>query len=257
MAIPTTIIQDIIDKASFQYQTLEVAIEAINAASPSYFPIVTSSDDYNFESFMLPALADETWTTGKLVKATPLCTMLSSLMRYFSSNSSFWDITYEQSLDQYLYSNDMTVPRYFADAIFYSVGHKMAGVLVDNVDPFVFAELGKTAGNVSYFNSLASFQTEVLNKPYGVYSDYIGYAPTDQVEVELVTVTGSINFDIALICKDRNGDTFILNQNLSGVQGDKIPLVLTEKVTGFSGVSLTPYNGTAGDLLRIQMALEE
>lgn len=257
MAISTQIIQDILDKASSQYKILEDAINEINADSPEYFPIVTSSDDYDFESFMLPSLSQDVWTTGSLIKSTPLSRALSGLMRYFSSSSNFWDITHEQSLDQYLYSNNMTATRYFADALFYSVGHKMAGILVENVDPFTFAELGKNSEGTSYFTSIASYQTDQINLPYGIYSSYVGFAPTDKVEVELVNVTGTINFDIALICKDGNGDTFILNQNLSGITGDKIALELTEKVTGFSGVSLTPYNGTAGDLLRIQTALEE
>lgn len=229
-------------------------LEIQTSASPEYFPIVTESDDYGFESIMNPFLKNDVWTTAPIVKASPLSSVVWGLMTYFNSNPNYWSIEYPGSLDQYLYINGMTVKKPFADAVYDVTGFKMSGAVVENTDVMTFVRFGKTASDVPYFTSVTSYQTEALNLPYGTYDSYVYFAPTDKVEAYIEN--GSINFDIRLICKDKNGETFIHEQNLTGSTGSKIGLQLSEKIVGFSGMT-TLYNGAANDLIRIQTAPED
>lgn len=250
MALQTSTIQSICDKVASQYHYLLTAFDAIEADSPDYFPYVTADGDFGFELKMNPSLVKgDNWNMKDLVKASPIDSIIGGLFSYFSTSRNNWEIDYPGSLDNYLYVNGMTVSKYFADSVYYCNGYKMAGILVDNTDVFTFAEFGKTSGNIAYFTSLGSYQTEDINAPYGTYTDYISFAPTDQIELEIVT--GAINFDIKLICKDKNGDTFIYQQSLSGTEGETITLNLTEKITGVAGLQ-TPYDGNANDLFRIK-----
>lgn len=253
--ISTEIIQQIADKIASQYKILtDSVLEIATSTSPEYFPIVTDSDDYGFELYINPFLRDDVWTTPPIVKASPLNNIVWGLMEYFNIDKNYWNIEYPGSLDQYLYVNGMTVKKAFADAVSDVTGFKMSGAVVENTDLMVFAEFGKTEAGASFFTSLKSYQTDVLNLPYGSYPTYTYFAPTDKVNA--LVSQGTINFDIGLICKDRNGDTFIHQQNLSGAEGDLITLNLTEKIVGFSGMT-GGYTGTAGDRIKIQTVPEE
>lgn len=253
--ISTSIVQQIADKIASQYQTLtDSVLEIATSTSPEYFPIVTESDDYGFELYINPFLREDVWTNPPIVKASPLNNIIWGLMEYFNVNRNYWDIEYTGSLDQFLYINGMTVKKDFADAVSDVTDFKMSGAVVENTDLMVFAEFGKTDIGTSYFTSLKSYQTDVLNLPYGSYPTYTYFAPTDKVNV--LVSHGTINFDIRLICKDRNGDTFVHQQTLVGVEGDLIALNLAEKVVGFSGLT-NAYTGNAGDRILIQTAVSE
>ncbi|MFA6679249.1 MAG: hypothetical protein WCR96_02010 [Candidatus Methanomethylophilaceae archaeon] len=252
--IPTGIIQQIADKIAGQYSLLtSPVIEIQTSESPEYFPLITESDDYGFESIMNPFLKNDVWTTAPVVKASPLSSVVWGLMTYFNSNPNYWSIEYPGSLDQYLYINGMTVKKGFADTVSDVTGFKMSGAVVENTDVMVFARFGKTEGGIPFFTSVSSYQTDNVNLPYGTYDSYVFFAPTDKVDAYVET--GSINFDIHLICKDQNGDTFVHQQTLTGTAGTKISLQLSEKIVGFSGMT-TLYNGSDGDLIRIQTAPE-
>lgn len=252
MALQTTTIQDICDKVAKQYSVLEDAVVTIEADNPDYFPLVTQDDDFDFELKMNPALIKgDDWNVPDLVKASPLKSICGGLLNYFSTSHTYNQIEYVGSLDNYLYVNGMTVSKNFADALYYSTGYVMCGVVVDNSVAFTFGEFGEDENGDPFFTSIGSYQTDDLNAPYGLHNGKTTYAPTSRVEVEIVSADSPINFDINLICKDLNGDTFTFQQNLSGEEGDTITLNLTEEITGVSGLA-TPYSGNANDLLRIK-----
>ena len=254
MALQPTTVKSIIDKAAYQFHTLETAVSTIESENPVYFPLVTQDDDYDFEHFMLPSVkAADTWDIAKITKDSPLKYIIGSLSSFFQSNENLSDVGVGGALDNYLYINNLTAYKYYADAQYYVNGYKMAGILVENTDVFVFAELGNDYG-AAYFTSLGSYQTDDLNAPYGEYVEYTSFAPTS--EVEILIVNGTINFDIHLICKDKNGDTFVFTQNISGSTGDRVKLNLTETIVGCSGLT-EPYAGSDGDILRIQTIAPE
>lgn len=64
------------------------------------------------------------------------------------------------ALDNYLYINDLTAYKYYADAQYYTNFYKMCGILVENTDAFTFAEFGIDEYDNSYFESIDSYQTE-------------------------------------------------------------------------------------------------
>lgn len=254
MALTPAVIKTMIDKVAEEYHILNTSVDSINADLPFYFPLVTSTDEYDFERRMIvPAQTGDTWDIGAIIRASPLAPLINGLAAYFQTNGDMSDVGVGGALDNYLYVNNLTAYKYFADAQYCVNYYKMAGILVENTDVFTFAELGQTSG-AGYFTSLGSYQTDNINLPYGVYADYTSFAPTDQVEV--LIVSGTINFDIRLICKDINGDTFVFEQNVSGSANDKVTLNLTEKITGCSGLA-TAYSGTDGDVLRIQTIAPE
>jgi len=254
MALTPTTIKTIIDKIAEEYRILETAVDSIDTDLPFYFPAVTATGEYDFERRMItPAQTGDTWTIDPIIRASPLAPLINGLANYFQTNGDMSDVGTGGALDNYLYVNSLTAYKYFADAQYYVNYYKMAGILVDNTDVFTFAECGQTSG-AGYFTSLGSYQTDDINLPYGVYTDYTSYAPTDQVEV--LIVSGTINFDIRLICKDINGDTFVFEQNISGSEGETVKLDLTEKITGCSGLAAS-YSGTDGDILRIQTIAPE
>jgi len=255
--IDTAIIVEIAGKVSAQYQIMKAGVDAINDDSPEYYPVVTGSDDREFESEMARACVSETWDIEEIIRYTPVNAIVNALLRYFNTTPSNWNVLYVGSLDHYLYENGLTVDKHFADAVAACTKHKMSCILVENTENFIFGEIGMDEDG-DYFNALGSYETEDISLPYGIYEDdYTGFAPTDEVSAQIVTAQEPINFDINLICKDVNGDTFIHSMNISGVAGDIIPLGLAEKITGISGVSQTPYDGNIGDLIRFRTVTED
>jgi len=250
--LETSTVQEICDKIAVQYSVISAMVAGIEGNSPDYFPLVTKDDDFEFELKMNPALVKgDNWNVKDLVSASPLKSVCGGLMNYFSQTKTYDQIQHVGSLDNYLYVNQMTVSENFADALSVSTGYVMSGWVVQNALAFVFGNLGEDSSGVPYFNAVGSFQTDDLNAPYGTHNNFTTYAPTENVVVEIVEAGQSINFDIDLICKDENGDTFIFNQNVSGEKGDVVTLNLMKRITGVSGLH-TPYSGSANDLLRIK-----
>lgn len=244
-------VQDICDQVASHYSSISDLVTTINASDPEYFPLVTQDDDYDFELKMNPALTSDVWSVDDLAKASPIKNVCSGLLSYFSQTRSYDQINQIGSLDNYLYANSMTVSENFAKALECSTSHVLSGWVVNPYLSFTFAEFGEDENGTAYFDSIASFQTDDLNAGYGNRNDIIAFAPTLDVVVEIVEATGTINFDIELICKDENGDAFIFEQTLSGIKGDEITLNLSKKITGVSGLQ-TAYTGSAGDLFRIK-----
>jgi hypothetical protein len=251
MALQPSTVKEILDKAAYQYKQILTGVEIINTYDPDYFPLFSVDNDYSFERVMIPQVyKTDNWNVESLIKASPLAYLIPALNSYFATNIDMSDAGYGGALDAYLYDNDLTAYKYYADAQYIVNNYKMAGILVDNTSSFIFAEFGIDNYDAYYFDSLGSYQTDDITRPYGDYDTYTSYAPTDQVEIEIISGTG-INFDIHLICKDKNGEAFIFVQSITGSTGDKVKLGLSEKITGCVGLE-TNYSGMSGDKFRIQ-----
>lgn len=234
----------IIGNLAREERALRELIASLGVVKPVYYPLVTGTNDYEFERMLGRAAhnADMEWNYAELVKASPLDGLANAVNNYFSLNHA-------GGLDNYLFTNGMTVPEAFANLLYAASGHRMAGLLVECESKFIFAEFGYDDDD-EFFNSLGSFEDNTNpNAPYGIFECYSSYAPVDVVDIAIIS--GTINFDIKLLCKDVNGDSFVVERNVSGSDGDVVMVELGRKTVGFSGLA-DPYSGFSGDFLRIQ-----
>ena len=225
-----------------QYSAL---LDAVNEASEGqgFFPLFSADDDLDLEYAAMPFIKQaDAWSIAEMSAKSPFSYAVAALESYFDKSAE----TY--GMDDYIYDNGIIVSSYFADARKYANGKRCAGVSVDNMEDFVFAEFGSDEEGESFFDAVASYRTDP-HLFYGRQEDggWV-FAATDKVVFEIVS--GDMEFDIDLIFRDGSGDSFVSTQHVTGQAGDIVPLALDVKISGVTGISGT-FPVSSGDRIRI------
>lgn len=254
MALNQTIITDIINNCTKQLIDLESFVGVMNTDTQNYyyeyFDKITASDDYEFEAAMIPAVPKtDVWSMWQIFPTTPPYFLINYLNSYFKK--------FQGGQDTYLHDNSITVPVKYADAVFHSMGFKLASFNVEAPDFYEFGEVEVTSGGGLAYTALGGFQTDDWSRPYGVNTNpvsYTGYVPTTRVELYNYSYS-QITFDILFNCIDEFGNVFQHRVTSTILPDETLDFGSATKISSVFGIdnSSLVYYGSTGDGLKIRV----